>query len=199
MEHTHLANQLSGRAIGSIFFSFFGVVWLGLAFYIRQALTTGTIIGLASLLGVLILTALWLFKQSTRWPKATEDPNRSRAFNRVNAIQWIAVAVIAFSFSKLHLDAYTMSAITAVVGIHLLPLAKLFRYPMHNITGAALVLWASATVLLVPTEILQGITALGTGSVLLTSAAIAQGLAVRAAMRANAAEANRTEHLCMER
>lgn len=199
MEHTHLANQLSGRAIGSIFFSFFGVVWLGLAFYIRQALTTGTIIGLASLLGVLILTALWLFKQSTRWPKATEDPNRSRAFNCVNAIQWIAVAVIAFSFSKLHLDAYTMSAITAVVGIHLFPLAKLFRYPMHNITGAALVLWASATVLLVPTEILQGITALGTGSVLLTSAAIAQGLAVRAAMRANAAEANRTEHLCMER
>jgi len=199
VEHTHLANQLSGRAIGSIFFSFFGVVWLGLAFYIRQALTTGTIIGLASLLGVLILTALWLFKQSTRWPKATEDPNRSRAFNRVNAIQWIAVAVIAFSFSKLHLDAYTMSAITAVVGIHLFPLAKLFRYPMHNITGAALVLWASATVLLVPTEILQGITALGTGSVLLTSAAIAQGLAVRAAMRANAAEANRTEHLCMER
>jgi hypothetical protein len=199
VEHTHLANQLSGRAIGSIFFSFFGVVWLGLAFYIRQALTTGTIIGLASLLGVLILTALWLFKQSTRWPKATEDPNRSRAFNRVNAIQWIAVAVIAFSFSKLHLDAYIMSAITAVVGIHLFPLAKLFRYPMHNITGAALVLWASATVLLVPTEILQGITALGTGSVLLTSAAIAQGLAVRAAMRANAAEANRTEHLCMER
>jgi hypothetical protein len=114
-----------------------------------------------------------------------EDPARGRSFGRINVLQWIAVAIVAFSFAKLHMDAYVMSAITAIVGIHFFPLAKLFRYPMHNVTGAVLVLWASASVLFVPVDRLQGISALGTGIVLWLSAAITLTLAIAMARRSN--------------
>jgi hypothetical protein len=60
------------------------------------------------------------------------------------------------------------------------PLARLFRYPLHNVTGAALVIWAAATVALVPAEQLQGITSMGTGVILWLSAAATLGIALRA-------------------
>jgi hypothetical protein len=63
------------------------------------------------------------------------------------------------------------------------PLAKLFRYPMHYVTGAALVAWASASVLLIPAEQLQGVTALGTGILLWVSAAITLAMAAVAVRR----------------
>jgi hypothetical protein len=85
------------------------------------------------------------------------------------------------------MDSYVLSAITAIVGIHFFPLAKLFRYPLHNLTGAVLVVWASATVLLIPTDHLQGVTALGTGILLWASAAITLTLAIAAAQRTSPA------------
>jgi len=121
--------------------------------------------------------------QARRYPKAPEDPARNRAFHRINSMQWAAVIVVSVAFARLHIDAYALSAIPAIVGIHLFPLAKLFRYPMHNVTGAALVAWASASVLLVPAEHLQGVTALGTGILLWLSAATTLALAAAAIRR----------------
>ena len=175
------ANQLSGRAIGSIFFSGFGALWIGLALYIKQMLTVELAVSIGAGLAALLLTAFWLLQRSKRCPKLPEDKAMSRAFNRVNAMQWIAIGIVSFTFARLHIDAYVLSAITAIVGIHLFPLAKLFRYPLHNFTGAALVAWASVSVLFVPVDHLQGITAIGTGIILWVSAAITLAMAVKLA------------------
>ena len=182
MTTTLTANQLSGRAVGSLFFTGFGTLWLTLGLYLRQIVNGVLLAGISAGLAILLLAAFWLLRQSSRYPKSPEDPTRNRAFNRINAIQWAAVFIVAFTFGRLHLDAYVLSAITAIVGIHLFPLARLFRYPMHYATGAALVLWASASVLLFPPEHLQGATALGTGALLWVSAAVTLALAA-AAMR----------------
>jgi uncharacterized membrane protein YccF (DUF307 family) len=176
------ANQLSGRATGSLFFTGFGTLWLTLGLYLRQIVSVGYLSGISFGLAMLLLAAFWLLRQARRYSKMPEDPARNRAFRRINAIQWAAVIVVSLTFSRLHIDAYVLSAITAIVGIHLFPLAKLFRYPMHYFTGIALVAWASASVLLVPAEHLQGITALGTGILLWLSAAATltlAGLAIR--------------------
>jgi len=175
------ANQLCGRAIGSIFFSGFGAVWIGLALFIKQMLTVDLTIGIGAGLAALLLTAFWLLRRSKQFPKLPEDKVMSRAFNRVNVMQWIAIGIVSFTFARLHIDAYVLSAITAIVGIHLFPLAKLFRYPLHNFTGAALAAWASASVLFVPVDHLQGVTAIGTGIILWISAAITLALAVKLA------------------
>jgi hypothetical protein len=129
-------------------------------------------------LAVLVLSALYLLREAKRWPRVPDDPAVSRAFNRVNAVQWIAVFVVAFALAKLHLDAYIMNAITFIVGLHMFPLARLFRYPPHYAAGAVLVAWAAASVFMTPVEHLQGITALGTGAILWLSAAVTLTLAL---------------------
>jgi len=177
MPTTLTANQLSGRATGSLFFTGFGTLWLVLGLYLREIVGAGFLAGISAGLAVLLLAAFWLMSQARRYPKAPEDPARDRAFHRINALQWAAVIVVAIVFARLHIDAYVLSAITAIIGIHLFPLAKLFRYPMHNVTGGVLVAWASASVLLVPAEHLQGVTALGTGILLWISAATTLALA----------------------
>jgi len=185
MKNITTANQLRGRAIGSIFFAGFGALWILLSFYARQVLTVDTGIFVATVALALMAIALWLMRQARHYHLLPEDPARGRSFGRINVLQWIAVAIVAFSFAKLHMDAYVMSAITAIVGIHFFPLAKLFRYPMHNVTGAVLVLWASVSVLFVPVDRLQGISALGTGIVLWLSSAITLTLAIAMARRSN--------------
>lgn len=175
------ANQLSGRAIGSIFFSAFGALWLFLAFYARQQLSISTLAVLAAGLIVLLAGAATLLRQAKRWPRLPADPVMSRRFTGVNVLQWIAISIVAFSFARFHIDAYVMSAITAIVGLHLFPLARLFRYPVHYATGAALVAWSIASTFIAPVNQLQSTAALGTGTILWLSAALTLILAFAAA------------------
>lgn len=178
------ANQLRGRAIGAMFFACFGTGWIFLALaakrIINAATASGTVVGMV----VLLLVAAYLMRRAQLWPRAADDPARGRAFAWINAIQWTAVFVVAFSFSRFHIDAYTTSAITAIVGLHLFPLARLFRYPMHYLTGGMLVAWAAASAVLVPVAEMQGTTALGTGVILWLSAAVTLGLALAASRQA---------------
>ena len=190
------ANQLCGRAIGSIFFSGFGALWIGLALYIKQTLSVDLAIGIGAGLAALLLTAIWLMRRAKLFPKLPEDRAMGRQFSRINAIQWIAVAIVGFAFARLRIDAYVLSAITAIVGIHMFPLAKLFRYPLHNVTGAVLVAWASASVLLVPTDHLQSATAIGTGIILWLSATTTLALAVKLSIQPKSNHSSSQNGLC---
>jgi uncharacterized membrane protein YccF (DUF307 family) len=181
MENTQIANQLGGRAIGAIFFAVFGAIWLALAFHALELLSVVFISGVVLGTMVLLLTGMYLVHLANRWPRVPDDPAISRAFGWINAIQWVAVAAVAFSFAKLHIDAYVMSAITAIVGLHLLPFARLFRNRLHYGTGALLVAWALASALLVPIDHMQGIAALGTGAILWLSAAVTLAIALQSA------------------
>lgn len=190
------ANQLSGRATGSIFFSSFGALWIALALYIKQTLSVDLAVGIGAGLAALLLTALWLMRRAKRFPRLPEDRGISRQFYRINAIQWIAVAIVGFTFARLHIDVYVLSAITAIVGIHMFPLATLFRYPLHNLTGAVLVAWASASVVFVPTDHLQSITAIGTGIILWLSAAMTLALAIRLSIQPAKNQPSSQNSLC---
>src|ERR1022692_148929 len=135
METMLTANQLSGRAIGAIFFSSFGAIWIVLALFARQNLTVAAVSCVVLGSATLLCAAFWLLNQSKKFPRIPEDPAQTRTFNRINALQWIAIGCVAFGLNRLHLDAYVVSAITAIVGLHLFPLAKLFRYPVHYATA----------------------------------------------------------------
>lgn len=171
------ANQLSGKAIGALFFSGFGAVWILLALYCKEILTPANIAWAALNLFVLLAGAAWLFRKARRFPKMPEDPALSRAFHRINILQWIAIAIVSTTFARLHISVYVLSAITAIVGLHLFPLARLFRAPLHYVTGSVLTAWAALSAIFLPTDHLQGTTALGTGIVLWISAFLSLTLA----------------------
>ena len=181
MQRNTTANQLSGRAIGSIFFVCFGAVWLFLALLAKQQITLATVSVVMLGMVFLLLAAFNLLRLSKRWPRVPDDPSIGRAFGWINAIQWIAVAVVAFTFAKLHIDAYVISAITAIIGLHMFPLARLFHYPIHYATGAVLVAWAAASAILAPVEQMQGTAALGTGIILWLSAIVTLSIGVKVA------------------
>jgi hypothetical protein len=171
------ANQIQGRAIGATFFAVFGTAWVILGLYAKQILNPGTGGWAGMILLVLLSTAIWLFRQGHRFTRTPEDPGRGRAFMAINAIQWIAVGIAGFTFARLHLDSYVICAITAIIGLHMFPLARLFRYPMHVVSGSVLVAWAALSALLVPADHLQGTAAIGTGIILILSAYVTLALA----------------------
>jgi hypothetical protein len=175
------ANQLSGRAIGSMFFAGFGTGWFFLALAAKQRISFATVSGVLLGMLILLLTAFYLLRQSRRWPRVPDDPAVRRAFAWINAIQWIAVAVVAFSLGRMNLGEYATSAIAAIIGLHLFPLARLFHYPLHYATGTVLVVWAVASAMLVPVDQMQGTAALGTGIILWLSAVVTLAIAVNAA------------------
>jgi hypothetical protein len=173
------ANQLAGRAIGSIFLSCFGALWIATALYIRQSLSIAGICADLGVTAILLACAIRLIRQSRNFVRVLEDPAQTRAFHRINAIQWIAIGIVAFTLGRLHQEVYGISAITTIVGLHLFPLARLFRYPAHYVTAIALVLWAGISLLISPLDRLQSTTALGTGILLWLSAATTLSLAAR--------------------
>ncbi len=183
MQKIQTANQLGGMAIGSIFAAGFGTGWLFLALAAKQLITFATVSGVMLGMLFLFLTAFYLLRQSKRWPRVPDDPALRRTFMWVNAVQWIAVFVVAFTLARLRLDAYIMNAITAIVGLHMFPLARLFRFPPHYATGAILVAWAAASALVASAEQMQGTAALGTGIILWLSAVVTLSIGINAAQQ----------------
>jgi hypothetical protein len=181
MQNFPNANQLSGRAIGAIFFACFGTGWLFLALIAKQMIAFATVSAVMLGMVTLLLASAYLLRQARRWPRVPSDPAMGRAFGWINAIQWTAIAVVAFSFAKLHIDAYVISAITLIIGLHMFPLARLFHYPLHYATGAVLVAWAAASAILVPTDQMQGAGALGNGIILWLSAVVTLTKGLKAA------------------
>ncbi|MGA2219058.1 MAG: hypothetical protein ABSG51_13270 [Terracidiphilus sp.] len=184
MTQTINANQLSGRAIGALMFTGFGAAWLFLSLYVREQLSVTSICGLVLIAAGLVLAAIHVLGLAKRMPREPEDPRIMKVFHWVNAMQWVVCFVLAAILGRLHHDAYIVPAIACVVGLHLFPLAKLFRYRMHYVTGAAMVLWSVGVMIVVPVDHVQGATALGAGIILWSSAAATLALAVDTARRA---------------
>jgi hypothetical protein len=178
------ANSLTGRAIGMIFFAAFGAGWIVMGLYGAGQLGVVPVLMVAACTMVLLAGAAYLSREAERFPLVAKDPKQGRIFAWVNLVQWIAVGVVAVSFARLHLDNYVVNAITAIVGLHMLPLARLFRYTPHYVSGVAMVVWAVASIWLAPAESLQSVTAIGTGLLLWLSAAATLGLAMARARRA---------------
>ncbi|WP_420237531.1 hypothetical protein ACOBR2_18325 [Telmatobacter bradus] len=189
MQTNLTANQLSGRATGALFFVGFGTLWLGLALVARQQMNAASITAVLSGAVVLAAAALGLLRIAGRFSRVPEDPAVGRAFNRINALQWITIALVVAAFSLLHISLYALSAITVIVGLHMFPLARLFRYWPHHLSGALLTAWGVASIFVAPAGSLQSVTAFGTGLLLWLSATMTLALAWRLALRSDRAVA----------
>ncbi|MGC9293092.1 MAG: hypothetical protein ACP5EP_10290 [Acidobacteriaceae bacterium] len=159
-----------GDAIGTIFLSLFGLAWILLALaslgqlhaYLVVLLSCFVAILLASSISVLRRTHLLVREQK----KSPHGKHINRMFGLVNVIQWTVIFLAVDLLGHFHLGHWIVPTIIMIVGIHFLPLAYLFQARLHYVTGCALVLWAVAAPLLVPSYAMEAIAALGTGAIL---------------------------------
>jgi hypothetical protein len=163
------ANQVNGQATGTLFFSGFGAIWLILA---RDQLSAEEMLCVALVAAFLVAAAFLLMRQARRLPRVAKDKRVSRMFLWINVGQWVLIFLLVISLNTLRMRLYTVTAVAVIVALHMFPLAWLFRYKLHYVTGGALLLWALGALFLVPEVHLQSTTALGEGAILWLSSAI---------------------------
>jgi uncharacterized membrane protein YecN with MAPEG domain len=137
--------QLAGRATGAMFFFLFGAVWL--EGWATTAEAGATAFAGIAVLALVLLAVAW--RRYRRYAPALAQeqgtPERRRArrvFNIVNAGQWTAIFILAQVLIHLGKGAWIIPMAIAVIGLHFLPLAHVFKNPPHYVTGLAMVAFA---------------------------------------------------------
>jgi len=166
-----------GAAIGTLFLAFFGSAWLfiGLASLPRQ---------LPWLYAVLALPPLCLLGAAVGRLRVTSGkaPEEYRGIKKrigrqlgiVNAVQWTAIIIIAAVLSKTGRGALIVPAIVAVVALHFIPLARVFRDSLFYWVCPAMILWVVLCYQfsVSSTDIRLSAMAIGTGAILWTTSAL---------------------------
>lgn len=173
---TQIPNEaaLGGRAIGAMFFSVFGGAWIALGAY-RARMATKPVLSLIIFITLAILVFAYLryrrFQPAMAADAETpEKKKRDRWFHLINAGQWIVILIVGNILANIGHGDWVIPAAIFVVGLHFLPLARLFANPWHYFTGAALLAVAVFYPLVTPEGAKSAIGCLGAGSILWLSA-----------------------------
>jgi MFS family permease len=135
-----------GRAVGAVFFALFGGVWALLGSNLAGWRQPLPLMAAAAIALLLLAAAVRVIRKCRGAMLAARAEARyrhmKRYFRAINAGQWIAAIIAVFVLRRLRLDEWIVPAIMLIVGLHMLPLARLFGYSPHYLTGAALILTA---------------------------------------------------------
>ncbi|TDN37257.1 hypothetical protein E4631_25165 [Hymenobacter sp. UV11] len=171
------AYPLVGSALSALVFAFFGSAWLSLGLAATHQLTRATALVVGAGLLLLVLLASWVLRQAKRLPAPAARPadavqarRQWQVFGLVNAGQWGGIFLASWLLPRLGLAVYFTPVMAVLVGVHLFPLARLFRYASHYWTGGAFLLWVAGCLLLLPSSQWQADVALGAGVILWGSA-----------------------------
>lgn len=173
---SHLGDSAkASRAIGAMFFSVFGGLWLGLWAHSEYPNSVSALFVIAAVAAALLAAAYRVYKTNSLALKAIaktpESLRKSRMFNFINAGQWALIFIVAFVLSQIGYATWILPAIILIIGLHFLPLARVFAYRPHYLTGVALILLACVYPLVAREGPESAVGALGAGLILWVSAA----------------------------
>jgi len=145
--------ELRGRAIGVTVLSFFALAWLGWG--TGGHLPNGPQVGLmvvAAAGSIAVSAYAWsLFRRSRPVPvDRAGGVDVGRSFGLIVAAEWIGLGVVTGVLGGTGHPNVIPAVIAAGVGIHFVPLARLFHVREYYATAALLCLIAIATLILAP-------------------------------------------------
>ena len=165
----------ANRAIGAMFFCLFGGAWLALWAHevFVPPLAAYALIGCITLVFFYVVLRVYKLHAPalTAEPETQEKRRQSRNFHIVNTGQWVLLLIVANVLANIGLASWIIPAAILIIGAHFIPLARLFDYPPHYLTGAAMMLLAVAYPLIAPAGASNSVGRLGAGLILWTSAA----------------------------
>jgi len=142
------------RATGAMFFSVFGGVFFivgllrGYGYY-----PIPLIFIIAATLGI-FGAALYHYNQNkfslAENANSPEEKKNDKLFHFINAGQWVVILIGGNVLANIELSSWIIPMAICIIGLHFLPLAKLFQYRPHYITGALLFVWGICYPLFLP-------------------------------------------------
>ncbi len=133
-------------AIGAMVLAFFGTCWMVITFIsgFRQHIAELACLGT---LGAILFGTAYTMHRATQknkrgLPLAARSPaevKRDAMFNRINIMQWLAVGLAILVLNVVQHQAWIVPAIILIVGLHFVPLARLFNVPFYHLLALALV------------------------------------------------------------
>ena len=171
---TQASGASASRAIGAMFFTIFGAIWL--VTWSQRAFGPRT--GMLALIAVgavaIFVVALRQYQRHRSARDAEADsPARkqaSRIFNIVNVTQWVAILVVGNILANVGLKDWALPAAMLIIGAHFFPLAKAFGNPQLVVTGVAMVILAIGYPMAAPGGAGSPVGCLGAGFILWASA-----------------------------
>ena len=188
MENPLRPESVVGAGRGSLILAMAGAGWLGWGLGVARAFNpvVGPIFGtVAILLWIcsiyVIRTGVALRRQlppsSGTMPKFPTKP-----FILITLVEALAIALVLFAAARLHRADLAALGCALVVGLHYLPLAKIFRAPILAFFGILIALWCVLSWGLFRSNALLIAVTTGTGA-LLWAASIATLLRARTLIR----------------
>jgi hypothetical protein len=146
---------LRGAAYGVTVLAFFALAWLGWGTggHLPTAAEVSLMLAAVAVSAALAATA-WRRWYTTSVPGAAGDSPGSRAMGRrfrlIVAVEWIGLGVAAYILGATRHANAIPAVICAGVGLHFIPLARLFGVRVYHLTAAAMCGLAVATFALAP-------------------------------------------------
>jgi hypothetical protein len=144
------SEELRGRASGVIVGASFGLAWAASAISsVSSALAPAVAAVSVAIFGLLVAGA----RRLRRAASARREPARSYPrvpFGLVFVSEWIAIIAGVAILGDAGRSQWIPAVICAVVGLHFVPLGRMFRVPLYYATAAALCLVAATTLAISP-------------------------------------------------
>lgn len=158
--------------LGTLAVAMFGMGWLGSGLGMAHAFTPAVIV-LFDVFGVLLLGfSIYFIRKGRSLRKtypASEQPQTKPVRKQFMVVVVLEVTLIIVVTTIAHLlDRPDMAPLLAaiVVGLHFLPLGKIFGQPQYYLWGTAITLWCAVCVILFRSTTLVASSNIGTGILL---------------------------------
>jgi hypothetical protein len=139
---------ITGAAFGVMMMTLFGTAWLAWGLQSVGADSPWLIAALVLPAIGLLVPGFGMF-QLGRWAAKQAAPltasqklaqrQMGRTFGIVFGAEGLLIFLAVNVLTHLHLEPYIMTAVAAIVGLHFLPLARLFRVPLYYWVGGVMV------------------------------------------------------------
>ena len=142
-----ISRAITGAAFGVMMMALFGTAWLAWGLQSTPADSPWLIAALVLPAIALLIPGFGMFQMGRRAtrqaPPLTASQKRvqsqmGRTFGIVFGAEGLLIFLAVNVLTHFHLEPYIMTAVAAIVGLHFLPLARLFRVPLYYWVGGVI-------------------------------------------------------------
>ena len=171
------ADTVIAASRGALISAMFGAGWLGWGLGIARAFNgfVAPLFGCTALF--LFACSIYFNHKGRRLRKerpaagASTRPSIRKWFLLVTLVEFLAIAFVAILANRLHRADLMADWCAMVVGLHFLPLAKIFRAPRYGVLGILMILWCVLSWALFQSSAITISASMGTGILLWGSCA----------------------------